>query len=86
MNHIEALLADRPSVGEFADRYFAYLRNVLARIERGQVAMFIEALLNARHTGARIFFLGNGGSAVSGPGGSTSRTTGKPHIPIPARA
>jgi D-sedoheptulose 7-phosphate isomerase len=65
MNRVEALLADGPSAAEFADRYLGYLSDVLARIDRQQVAAFIQVLLNARRIGARIFFLGNGGSAAT---------------------
>tara|TARA_B110000438_G_scaffold297895_1_gene345068 strand:- start:2524 stop:3165 length:642 start_codon:yes stop_codon:yes gene_type:complete len=49
----------------FADEYFAHLTNVLGRIDRREVGAFIETLLDARERGARVFFIGNGGSAAT---------------------
>ena len=49
----------------FADDYLAHLGNVLSRIDREEVGAFISTLLDARSRGARIFFIGNGGSAAT---------------------
>jgi D-sedoheptulose 7-phosphate isomerase len=65
MNQVEAIWAKSPSGAEFADGYLRYLTDVLARIDRESVARFAEALLAARDRSARIFFLGNGGSAAT---------------------
>jgi len=53
--------AQRPA--DFARGYLACLTAVLAKIDTTNVATFVETLLAARERGARIFFLGNGGSA-----------------------
>lgn len=52
-------------VDEFADRYFGYITEVMGRVDRREIAAFIEVLLDARRRGARIFFIGNGGSAAT---------------------
>lgn len=47
----------------FADSYIAHISDVLARIDRNEIAQFISTLLDARENGATVFFIGNGGSA-----------------------
>lgn len=49
----------------FADSYLRDLADLFTRIDRQQVAAFAKALLDARARGARIYFLGNGGSAAT---------------------
>lgn len=65
MNNLESIYAERPEAGEFADGYLRYLSEILAKLDRGQIARFIEALLDARRRAATVFFLGNGGSAAT---------------------
>jgi D-sedoheptulose 7-phosphate isomerase len=65
MNQVDALWEQSPSGSAFADGYLRYLTDVLARIDRESIAHFAEALLAARERNARIFFLGNGGSAAT---------------------
>ena len=65
MNRVDEMLKDSSSAAEFADRYFGYLADVMGRVDRREVAAFIEVLLDARRRGARIFFIGNGGSAAT---------------------
>lgn len=86
MNRVEALLVDRPSAAEFTDRYLRYLSDVFARIDRQQVAAFIEVLLNARRAGARIFFIGNGGSAATASHFVNDMTVGTRTASPPFRA
>lgn len=65
MNKLESIYAERPAAGEFADGYLGYLSEILAKLDRGQIAEFIDALLDAQRRGATVFFLGNGGSAAT---------------------
>jgi D-sedoheptulose 7-phosphate isomerase len=63
MNGLDEWLDKRPSPTAFAGRYLTCLTEVLSLIDRDQVATFIQTLIDARLSGARIFFIGNGGSA-----------------------
>lgn len=47
----------------FAESYLKHIHAVLSRIDTGEIAGFIAALLDARERDATIFFIGNGGSA-----------------------
>lgn len=47
----------------FAVSYLKHIATVLSRIDTGEIAAFIGALVDARERGATIFFIGNGGSA-----------------------
>jgi D-sedoheptulose 7-phosphate isomerase len=63
VNHIEHLYAQDPSIEGFARRYLDHLAQVAGRIDVTEVSRFVGILLDARDRGARIFFIGNGGSA-----------------------
>jgi D-sedoheptulose 7-phosphate isomerase len=65
VNRVEDLFTDRHGGAKYADGYLRYLAEVLDQIDRDSIAKFSEALLAARERGARIFFLGNGGSAAT---------------------
>lgn len=65
MNKIEQLYRDQPQAPAFARGYLDYLQEVLRRLDVAAIARFIDTLLAARERGARIFFLGNGGSAAT---------------------
>ena len=65
MNRVDQLWRERPDAIGFAQGYLAYLTEVLARIDVTAIAVFTEQLLAARDRGARIFFIGNGGSAAT---------------------
>jgi D-sedoheptulose 7-phosphate isomerase len=65
VNNLESIYVERPEAGEFADGYLRYLSEILAKLDRGQIAKFIDALLDAQRRGATVFFLGNGGSAAT---------------------
>jgi D-sedoheptulose 7-phosphate isomerase len=60
---VEELFATAPDAATFARGYLDHLSSVLRDIDTDAVAAFIELLLDARERGARIFFIGNGGSA-----------------------
>jgi D-sedoheptulose 7-phosphate isomerase len=65
VNRVEELFTQGRGGAEYADGYLRYLSDVIAQIDRDAIAAFSEALLAARERGARIFFLGNGGSAAT---------------------
>jgi D-sedoheptulose 7-phosphate isomerase len=65
VNNVERIYAERPEAAQFADGYLTYVSEILAKLDRDQIARFIEALLEARRRGATVFFLGNGGSAAT---------------------
>jgi len=65
MNNVERIYAERSDPVEFADGYLGYLSEILTRLDRTQIARFIDALLEARRRSATVFFLGNGGSAAT---------------------
>jgi D-sedoheptulose 7-phosphate isomerase len=65
MTTIERLYRDAPDGARFARSYVAHLCDVLWRLDWEAIAAFADALLQARERGARIFFLGNGGSAAT---------------------
>jgi D-sedoheptulose 7-phosphate isomerase len=63
VNRVEALGAGDGAA--FADGYLTYLTEILAALDRDAIAVFGRELLAARARDARIFFLGNGGSAAT---------------------
>ena len=58
---------DRPSEpgDQVAERYLAYLRELLGGVDLGSVARVVELLRSARERGATIYAAGNGGSAAT---------------------
>ncbi len=64
-NQVEKIYAAHPSAADYAAEYFKYLSEVLGKIDRNEIARFADCLWAARERGARIFFLGNGGSAAT---------------------
>jgi D-sedoheptulose 7-phosphate isomerase len=65
MNRIQQLQHNCPLAVDFARGYLEYLREVLALLDLEEIAAFASTLLAARERGARIFFIGNGGSAAT---------------------
>lgn len=65
MNRVEDLYRENPQAAYFARGYLDYLSEVLAQLDVAAIAAFAEVLLQARERGARIFFIGNGGSAAT---------------------
>jgi D-sedoheptulose 7-phosphate isomerase len=61
MNNIDRFY--KPDPVAFAKEYFNYLHSVIQRVDASEIGRFIETLLDARKSGATIFFMGNGGSA-----------------------
>ena len=65
MNTIEKLFKSAPSKEEFAEGYLTYLVDLLNRIDLTEISKFINIICQAQKRGARIFFIGNGGSAAT---------------------
>src|ERR1051325_9510840 len=65
MNELEKLFQQKPAAADFARGYLEYLARVLSQLDANAIGKFAEALLDARDRGARIFFIGNGGSAAT---------------------
>jgi D-sedoheptulose 7-phosphate isomerase len=63
MNRVQRLARGCTNGADFAHGYLEYLSEVLSLLDREAVASFADALLDARERDARIFFIGNGGSA-----------------------
>jgi D-sedoheptulose 7-phosphate isomerase len=65
VNRVETLYQQRKRPADFARGYLSYLAELLEKMDESAVATFIDALVEARERGARIFFIGNGGSAAT---------------------
>lgn len=65
MNNVERIFADRPKPADFARSYLEYVSKIMSQLDENEIAAFIEALVQARERDARIFFIGNGGSAAT---------------------
>lgn len=65
MNRVERIFGDSDSPREFARGYLDLVREVLDALDPDQIAALIEEMLEARERGARIFLIGNGGSAAT---------------------
>lgn len=63
MNNIDRIFTPNPTA--FAAAYFKYLQLVMQNVDTTEIGRFIETLLDARHRGATVFFIGNGGSAAT---------------------
>ena len=65
MNRVDDIYSKSKNVKEFADRYAAYLSELLASLDTTAVQKVTEAFLRARAEGRKIYFIGNGGSAAT---------------------
>ena len=63
MNNLDRIFT--LDVEEFTRRYLQYLNEVLQAIDQESIASFVKTLLEARATGATVYFIGNGGSAAT---------------------
>ena len=63
MNNIDRFFT-KDSVA-FASHYIDYLYAVLSKIDKNDIAQFIQTILDARDRGATVFFIGNGGSSAT---------------------
>lgn len=65
MNALDRMFAAAPDAKRFARAYLDHLARTLALVDEEAVAAFVDTLLAARAADARIFFIGNGGSAAT---------------------
>lgn len=65
MNNIDRLCNNSQNAGEFAHKYFNYLKQVLDSIPPESIDKLIEEFEHARASGNTIFVIGNGGSATT---------------------
>ena len=66
MNNIDRIYSESENdVSLFAEGYLEYLGDLLKKLDCSEIATFIGAMTSARNQGARIFFIGNGGSAAT---------------------
>ena len=63
VNRLESAFEESTDAAGFARRYLDYLTEIIAAIDTAAIAAFAKELLDARDRDARIFFIGNGGSA-----------------------
>lgn len=65
MNAVDEIYAAHGDAEGFAGAYARYLGELLGRLDYKSVAAFMKLVLETRHRGGRIFFVGNGGSAAT---------------------
>ena len=65
MNHINQIVRQSKSPGEFAKGYFNYLKELLDNIDAAAIDSLVVAFEEARLNGNTIFIAGNGGSATT---------------------
>lgn len=65
MNAIEKIFQENVGPESFAKEYFGYLGTLFDRMDCDQIGAFVNILLQARERQARVFFMGNGGSAAT---------------------
>jgi D-sedoheptulose 7-phosphate isomerase len=65
MNRIDKIYKNSDSIQKYCQSYFKYLNEVLISISLSEIEQFIATLLKARDQGAKIYFIGNGGSAAT---------------------
>lgn len=63
MNQLDVLFSRSTDLQDYAAGYSAHLQSLLQKLDVKAVKLFVDALLEARERGARVFFCGNGGSA-----------------------
>lgn len=62
---MEKLFGNKEQVQNFARKYLSYITELLNKLDEKSVALFIEELEDARKNQNTVFFIGNGGSAVT---------------------
>jgi len=66
VNNIDQIYADSGAdVTNFAKGYLKYLAQLLEKLDCNEIATFVSSIMSARERGARVFFIGNGGSAAT---------------------
>jgi D-sedoheptulose 7-phosphate isomerase len=65
MNKINEIYSNSIDIKEYSKAYFEYLSEILQNISLAEIDIFVKTLLRARDIGAKIYFIGNGGSAAT---------------------
>jgi D-sedoheptulose 7-phosphate isomerase len=65
MNELNKIFSQSQNADDFASGYLSYLNKVLSEFNTKEISAFVKTLLEARDRGGQIFFMGNGGSAVT---------------------
>jgi D-sedoheptulose 7-phosphate isomerase len=65
VNQVEKVFDQNPTPAEFARGYLGHVAGILGKMNAQDIARFIQTLIDARERNARIFFIGNGGSAAT---------------------
>lgn len=65
MNQLDKIFRDSAEPVAFARGYLDYLKKVIDALDVEEIGAFARVLLDARERDARIFFIGNGGSAAT---------------------
>ena len=63
MNKVDEFFSK--DIKQFSKSYLEYLKEIFDKLDLLEIKSFVEVLLDARNTGATIFFMGNGGSAAT---------------------
>ena len=63
MNKIDKFFTE--DIEQFSKSYFDHLKKIFDKVDLMEINKFVELLLEARKSGATIFFIGNGGSAAT---------------------
>jgi D-sedoheptulose 7-phosphate isomerase len=64
-NNLDEIFKKSNEIGEFSRRYFDYLNKLMNSLDVNAIAAFANELEKARSDHNTIFFIGNGGSAVT---------------------
>ena len=65
MNTLEKYFQTSTSSSEYVRNYLSYLSELVLKLDHDEIVKVINLLLDARQTGNKIFFIGNGGSAAT---------------------
>ncbi len=64
-DRLSQIYSGESGAASFARGYIEYVGELLGKLDRTKIASFIDMILEVRDRGGRIFFCGNGGSAVT---------------------
>ena len=65
MNELDKIFSQSDNIGAFAKGYLSYLKQVLSGFNIEDISAFVDILREVRARDAKIFFMGNGGSATT---------------------
>jgi D-sedoheptulose 7-phosphate isomerase len=65
MNELDKIFSQSDNIGAFATGYLSYLKQVLSGFNIEDISAFVDILREVRARDAKIFFMGNGGSATT---------------------